>query len=155
MNILGRTFLILGLVPLGGFLLMFFTNGFGSFVELVSSEAPWAWWVIGGGLIMSVVGFVICIATGDDWFQGTGAAPRSGSDYGGYTGGGDNGYSGSGSGDRFENDFPYERDTLTGLARSDYRDNGNWTDEMGNQYEQHTDCWGYPVYEQVDDDDDD
>lgn len=54
--------------------------------------------------------------------------------------------------ERFENRWPYEYDKETGYSRSDYCNNGNWTDCVGNQYEQVTDCWGNITYEKIDED---
>lgn len=55
--------------------------------------------------------------------------------------------------ERFENCWPYEYDKQTGYSRSDNSNNGNWTDCVGNQYEQVTDCWGNVSYEKIEDDD--
>ena len=54
--------------------------------------------------------------------------------------------------ERFENRYPYEYDKQTGYYRSSYYNNGNWSDSMGNQYEQVTDCWGNITYEKIDED---
>lgn len=56
--------------------------------------------------------------------------------------------------ERFEDRWPYEYDKLTGYSRCDYRNDGNWTDCVGNQYEQIVDAWGNIRYEKIDDEDD-
>ena len=66
-------------------------------------------------------------------------------------------YSDSGSSsetkERFENRYPYEYDTETGYSHCIFG-NGHWTDGVGNEYEQKTDCWGSVYYEKIEDDDD-
>ena len=53
---------------------------------------------------------------------------------------------------RFTESWPYEYDNLTGYTRSDYCNDGYWTDCIGNRYEQKTDCYGVVYYERADDD---
>ena len=56
--------------------------------------------------------------------------------------------------ERFEDRWPYEYDNLTGYSRCDYRANGDWTDCVGNRYEQKIDGFGNIRYEKIEDEDD-
>lgn len=64
---------------------------------------------------------------------------------------GDSYSSSSDTEERFENRWPYEYDRETGYSRSCFG-NGNWTDNVGNEYEQKIDCWGNEYYEKIEDD---
>ena len=106
--------------------------------------------LFGGLFVIGVVASIIGDWISDGFGGGCGSYSRDDSDN--YCG---DSYSSSDNEERFENRFPYEYDKETGYSRSDYCNSGNWTDSIGNQYEQKTDCWGSVYYEKIDDETDD
>lgn len=89
-------------------------------------------------LIIGIIAYLVDLARG--------GSSDSSSDYG-------DSYSNSNdTEERFENRWPYEYDKETGYTRSDYCHNGKWTDNVGNEYEQKTDCYGHVYYEKIDED---
>ena len=121
------------------------------------NDNVFGWIIIFGSIIVGIVGRIFTGPIFD--YDHSGYIPSGSGDSstdGNYKNFSDNysDYSSNDSDERFVNQFPYEYDKETGYSRSDYRNDGNWTDAAGNQYEQKTDCWGSVYYEKIDDDGD-
>ena len=93
--------------------------------------------MLGMAILLVIAFFAIKSLFTGDYSDSTDNDDNSDYDYG------DSYSSGSDTEERFENRYPYEYDKETEYSRSDYCNNGNWTDCVGNQYEQVTDCWGH------------